>query len=345
MPGLAPGIRVFGPGGREVDTGTRARRHALIKRMQKFTTAEIDTGETTVFTRRVGSGPPLLLLHGFPETQLMWRDIAPLLARDFTVVCADLPGYGQSGCPVASHDHAAHSKRAMAAGMLAVMTELGFPRFAIAGHDRGGRVAYRLALDHPQAVTRLAVLDILPVDIVWQRADAKFALGYWPWTLLAQPAPLPETILAAAADVIVDNALNGWGSPQGIVPVDIRAAYIAALRDLKHAQAICEEYRAAAGIDVAHNRADREAGKRIGCPVLALWSADGPLDGWYPEGPLALWRQWADDVSGQPVEGGHFFPEAAPGRTVELLRAFFGAPAQDFRSETCFASTGHGAEP
>jgi haloacetate dehalogenase len=290
--------------------------------MQDFKTAEIDSGETKIFTRYAGSGPPLLLLHGFPQTHLMWRDIAPRLARDFTVVCADLRGYGQSGCPASSADHAPYAKRAMARDMVTVMARLGFPRFAVAGHDRGGRVAYRMALDHPSAVERLAVLDILPVDIVWARADAKFALGYWPWSLLAQPAPLPEIILSGLAEVIVDNALGGWGSPQGVFPAEMRAAYIDALRDPGHAWAICEEYRAAAGIDVEHDRADRDAGHRIACPVLALWSAHGPLDDWYPEGPLALWRQWADNVSGQAVEGGHFFPEAAPQRTVELLRDF-----------------------
>jgi haloacetate dehalogenase len=290
--------------------------------MQDFKTVEIDSGETKIFTRYAGSGPPLLLLHGFPQTHLMWRDIAPRLARDFTVVCADLRGYGQSGCPASSADHAPYAKRAMARDMVMVMARLGFPRFAVAGHDRGGRVAYRMAIDHPNAVERLAVLDILPVDIVWARADAKFALGYWPWSLLAQPAPLPETILSGSAEVIVDNALGGWGSPQGVFPAEMRASYIDALRDPGHARAICEEYRAAAGIDVEHDRADRDAGHRIACPVLALWSAHGPLDDWYPEGPLALWRQWADNVSGQAVEGGHFFPEAAPQRTVELLRDF-----------------------
>ena len=148
--------------------------------MQDFNTATIETGETTIFTRWFGSGPPVLLLHGFPQTHLMWRDIAPDLARDHTVVCADLRGYGESGCPVSSPDHAPYAKRALARDMVAVMERLGFPRFSVAGHDRGGRVAYRLALEHPDRVERLAVLDILPVDIVWQRADAKFALGYWP---------------------------------------------------------------------------------------------------------------------------------------------------------------------
>jgi haloacetate dehalogenase len=291
--------------------------------MQDFRTADIDTGETTIFTRWSGSGPPLLLLHGFPQTHLMWRDIAPILARDFTVVCADLRGYGQSGCPASSHDHAPYAKRAIARDMAGVMARLGFPRFAVAGHDRGGRVAYRLALDHCDAVARLAVLDILPIDIVWDRADARLALGYWPWSLLAQPAPLPETILAGSADAIVDNALNGWGSPHRAFPAEIRAAYIAALRAPGHAEAICEEYRAAASIDIEHDRADCDAGRKIACPVLALWAAGGPLEAWYPEGPLALWRQWSDNVSGQAVDGGHFFPEVAPQRTAELLAAFF----------------------
>jgi haloacetate dehalogenase len=291
--------------------------------MHDFTIAEINTGETTIFTRTIGSGPPLLLLHGFPETQLMWRDIAPTLARNFTVVCADLRGYGQSGCPASAEDHAPYAKRAMARDMVTVMAQLGFPRFCLAGHDRGGRVAYRMALDRQDAVARLAVLDILPVDIVWARADARLALGYWPWSLLAQPAPMPETILSGSADVIVDTALGGWGSPQDAFPADMRSAYIAALRDPRHAQAICEEYRAAASIDIAQDHADREAGRKITCPVLALWSAGGPLDSWYPEGPLALWRLWADDVRGHAVEGGHFFPEAAPQRTAEQLGAFF----------------------
>ena len=295
--------------------------------MQDFRTQEIDTGETTIFTRSLGSGPPLLLLHGFPETHLMWRDVAPELARDFTVVCADLRGYGQSGCPASRDDHAPYAKRAMARDMVSAMARLGFTQFAVAGHDRGGRVAYRLALDHPEAIVRLAVLDILPIDIAWARADARLALGYWPWSLLAQPAPLPETILSGSADVIVDNALGGWGSPRDVFADETRQAYVTALRDPAHARAVCEEYRAATGIDIEHDRADRIAGRKIACPVLALWGAHGPLDSWYPEGPLALWRQLADNVSGHAVDGGHFFPEAAPQRTAALLGAFFKATA------------------
>ena len=296
---------------------------ALSRIMQDFTSAEIDTGETGIFVRWAGSGPPLLLLHGFPQTHLMWRGVAPLLARDFTVVCADLRGYGRSGCPPSAPDHAPYAKRAMASDMVAVMTKLGFPRFAVAGHDRGGRVAYRMALDHPDRIARLAVLDILPVETAWARADARFALGYWPWSLLAQPGPLPEKILSSAAEAMVDNALGGWGSPAGIFPADIRQAYIDALRDPEHAHAICEEYRAAADIDRAHDRADRGVGRKIRCPTLVLWSAQGPLEAWYAEGPVALWRDWACDVSGVALEGGHFFPEGAPVPTALALQRFF----------------------
>jgi len=167
------------------------------------------------------------------------------------------------------------------------------------------------------------VLDILPVETTWERADADFALGYWPWSLLAQPEPLPEHILVTSAEAIVDNALSGWGSPATVFSPDVRGAYVKVLRDPDHAHAICEEYRAAAGIDRAHDRRDREAARKIRSPVLVLWSAQGPLENWYAEGPVALWRDWADDVTGYPLKGGHFFPEAAPEQTADALRRFF----------------------
>jgi haloacetate dehalogenase len=295
--------------------------------MREFATAHIDVGETTIHARYGGRGAAILLLHGFPETHLMWRDVAPLLAERFTVVCADLRGYGQSGCPPSAADHAAYSKRAMAQDMVAVMRQLGFDRFSVVGHDRGGRVAYRMALDHPARVERLAVLDVLPTDMVWERADARFALGFWPWSLLAQPEPLPERILTAVPDAVVDDALGQWGTPQTVFPADVRAAYVQSLRDLRHAHAICEEYRAAAAVDREHDQADREAGRRIICPVFVLWSAPGALENWYAaeSGPLGLWRTWADDVQGHSVPAGHFFPEEIPGQTAEALLQFFAA--------------------
>lgn len=298
--------------------------------MDEFTTAEIQTDETSIFVSMQGSGTPVLLLHGFPETHLMWRGVAPLLARNFRVVCADLRGYGRSGCPVSGPDHAPYAKRAMAQDMVAVIGQLGFPRFAVAGHDRGGRVAYRMALDHPNRIDRLAVLDILPVETVWERADARFALSYWPWSLLAQPEPLPEKILVAAAEAVVNDALGGWGSPSNVFSPSVRAAYIEALRDPDHAHAICEEYRAAATIDRAHDKADRVTGRRIACPLLVLWSAKGALDSWYVEesGPIALWRPWCNDVQGCAVNAGHFFPEEIPEETAAALSTFFSSREQ-----------------
>ncbi|WP_239025234.1 alpha/beta fold hydrolase [Rhodoligotrophos defluvii] len=290
-----------------------------------FATIEVSPKGTPVFLRQHGAGPPLLLLHGFPQTHLMWRFVAPLLASRFTVVCPDLRGYGRSGCPPSAPDHGPYAKRAMAEEMASVMEQLGFPRFAVAGHDRGGRVAYRLALDHPERVDRLAVLDIVPTADAWERADKRFALAFWPWSLLAQPQPLPERLIAAAPDAIIDDALSAWGSPPRAFTADVRAAYTAALSDPVHIHAICEEYRAAATLDHAHDATDRHAGRHIACPVLALWSGKGALETWYAEsgGPLAIWRAWAADVSGQALDAGHFFPEEIPEVTADRLGEFF----------------------
>ena len=289
-----------------------------------FETAEVETGETTIFTSRGGAGPPVLLLHGFPQTHLMWRRVAPLLARRFTVVCADLRGYGRSGCPASTPDHEPYSKRAMAIDMVAVMGRLGFQRFSVAGHDRGGRVAYRLALDHPEHVERLAVLDIVPTHVAWELADARFATAFWPWSLLAQPEPLPERLLAAAPEAVIDDALAGWGTPANVFDAQVREAYVAALSPPASIHAICEEYRAAATLDREHDEEDRRASRRIACPVLAMWSDRGPLAQWYAEvgGPLGVWQAWAEDVRGLPVTAGHFFPEEIPEETAALLSNF-----------------------
>jgi haloacetate dehalogenase len=213
----------------------------------------------------------------------------------------------------------------MARDMVAVMERLGCPSFSVVGHDRGGRVAYRLALDHPSRVERLAVLDVLPTGIVWERADARFALAYWPWSLLAQPEPLPERLIAAAPQAVVDDALGQWGSSSSAFEPEVRAAYIAALRDPVHVHAICEEYRAAATLDRTHDDEDRASGRRIVCPVLALWSSRGALNSWYDNGggPLELWREWAHHVAGRALGAGHFFPEEIPGETADALDRFF----------------------
>jgi len=213
----------------------------------------------------------------------------------------------------------------MARDMVTVMEGLGFPRFSVAGHDRGGRVAYRIALDHRDRVKRLAVLDIVPTETAWERADERFALAFWPWSLLAQSEPLPERVLTVAADAVVDQALSEWGSPSDVFSPEVRAAYIEALSDPAHAHAICEEYRAAATIDREHDRTDRGAGRRIACPLLVLWSAEGPLGTWYAHesGPVGLWQAWSNNVRGQAIKAGHFFPEEASEQTAEALAHFF----------------------
>jgi haloacetate dehalogenase len=293
-------------------------------KFEQFEAIEVQAEEVSIFLRRFGSGPAVLLLHGFPQTHMMWRSVAPLLACRFTVICADLRGYGRSGCPPSRPDHAPYAKRAMANDMVFVMGKLGFSRFSVAGHDRGGRVAYRLALDHPQRVERLAVLDILPIADAWELADKKLATGYWPWSLLAQPEPLPERLISAAPDAVVDNALGSWGTAADAFSPSVRAAYIDALRDPVRVHAICEEYRAAATLDHEHDVADRQTGRRIACSTLVLWSGRGPLNSWSAKegGPLALWRAWANDVRGEALDGGHFFPEELPQRTAELLSGF-----------------------
>ena len=291
-----------------------------------FETRLVNLESTTIFAKIGGSGPPLLLLHGFPETHLMWRDIAPALSEQFSVVCADLRGYGQSGTPPSEPDHRPYTKRVMADDMVGLMKLLGHDRFMVAGHDRGGRVAYRMALDHPAIIQKLAVLDVISTADAWDRADARFALSFWPWSLLAQPAPLPEELLGAAPNAVIQSVLSGWGSPSTIFPQAVRESYEAMLGDRERLHAICEEYRAAATLDHDHDAADLAAGNRIKCPFLTLWSSTGALAQWYADegGPLAIWRHWCDHVVGHPVEGGHFFPEECPSDTVREFVEFFG---------------------
>jgi haloacetate dehalogenase len=285
-------------------------------------TAEIDTGDNTIFVRRYGSGPPLLMVHGFPRTSLMWRHVAPQLANNHTVICVDLRGYGHSGVPPSAEDHYPYSKRAMANELVAVMDKLGFSKFDLVGHDRGGRVSYRLALDHPERVQRLAVFDVIPISEGWAHADARFAMTYWPWILLSQKAPLPEKYLLGAPGAVFDNPFG-----EGSFGPDIRAAYMETYRNSARVHAICEEYRAAASVDIEHDRKDRESSRRISCPMLHLWAAGGPLDTFYEQdgGPLGIWRRWADNVQGRPMNGGHFFPEENPNETTQMLDAFLSA--------------------
>lgn len=282
-------------------------------------TATVEVGGNRIFIRRYGRGPGLLMIHGFPRTSLMWRHLAPAFASAYTVVCADLRGYGQSGSPASTADHFPYSKRAMAQDLVDVMSKLDFPEFAVVGHDRGGRVAYRLALDHPEKVTKLAVFDVIPILEAWNRSDARFAKTYWPWILLSQQEPLPESYLLGAPRAVFANPFG-----EGSFGDDILEQYLQTFRDPARVHAICEEYRAAATMDVDHDKADRDAGKKVGCPMLHLWAEGGPLDSFYAEddGPLGIWSQWAPQVEGQAMKGGHFFPEENPADTAALLTRF-----------------------
>lgn len=274
----------------------------------------IKTSEATICVRSAGSGPPLLLLHGHPQTHVMWHLTAPQLAKEYTVICADLRGYGDSSKPKSTADHEPHSKRAMARDMIEVMATFGFDRFPVVGHDRGGRVAYRMALDHPDHVQCLAVLDIIPTGEHFRRADMSFGLGYWHWFFLAQPHPFPERVIETNPDAFYFHRGQSMFTPEAL------AEYRRSYSDPPTINAMCEDYRAAASYDFNLDEADRKAGNRITCPVLALWGARGNLPGWYDV--LEVWRGWADDVRGHALDCGHYLPEEAPEATLHALRAF-----------------------
>jgi haloacetate dehalogenase len=285
-----------------------------------FELARVDLGEVQLRVRTGGSGPPLLLLHGYPETHLAWAAVAGDLARRFTVVAPDLRGYGDSSTPAPVPDHRNYGKRAMAGDGIGLMARLGHDRFDVVGHDRGGRVGYRMALDHPEAVRRLTVMDIVPTGEVWARADARFALGYWHWSFLALPHPVPETLIAHDPEFFFFDAEFG-GAVRGFQP-DAVADYARCVRHPGVVRGICEDYRAGATCDREQDDEDRAAGRRITCPVQVLWSARGALAAWYDT--LAIWRAWADDVTGGPLDGGHFLPEECPAETLAAIQRFHG---------------------
>jgi haloacetate dehalogenase len=273
--------------------------------------------------RRAGNGPPLLLLHGNPQTHAMWHKVAPALARRFTVICPDLRGYGQSSKPPVSPGSAAFSKREMAADLAALMSGLGFERFGVVSHDRGARVAHRLALDHAARVERLCTMDIVPTIVHLERTEMAFALGYYHWFFLAQPHPLPERMILRDVEDWFRLHTSREPKGDGFFHPDARADYLAALHRPGTVESICEDYRAAIGIDLEHDRASRAAGDRIQCPLLALWGAKGKIGKWYE--PLAVWREYAEGpVSGRAVNSGHYLAEEAPEEVLAALEGFLG---------------------
>ena len=267
-----------------------------------------------------GSGPPLLLLHGHPQTHAIWHRVAPRLAEHFTVVACDLRGYGESSKPQGAPDHANYSKRAMAADMVAVMQSLGFATFSVLAHDRGARVAHRLALDHPQAVERMALLDIAPTLAMYEQTSDTFARAYWHWFFLIQPAPLPERLIEADPAAYVRDVMGKRSA--GLAPFDPRALaeYQRCLALPGAAHGICEDYRAAATIDLEHDRVDRDAGNRLTLPLMVLWGEQGVVGRCFD--PLAEWQRVANDVRGGALPCGHYIAEEAPDMLLERVLPF-----------------------
>jgi haloacetate dehalogenase len=265
-----------------------------------------------------GSGPAVLLLHGFPQTHYCWHRVAPALTAHNTVVVCDLKGYGESrGAPGGPHGEG-YSNRERADELVELMGRLGFGRFAVVGHDRGGRVAYRMALDHPDAVERLGVLNIVPTVEQFERMAADAALGYWPWFLLAQPAPFPERVIGASAEFVVRDILTSWTAVPHAIAEEATERYLRALTPEVIA-GMCADYRASFHIDRPMDAEDREHGRTIGCPVLVHWGAE---EGFSDDGPLQVWRRWAEAVQGGPLPSGHFIPEEAPEALAASLQGF-----------------------
>ena len=268
-----------------------------------------------------GSGPPLLLLHGYPQSHLIWHRVAPELAKEFTVVATDLRGYGESEKPDGLIDHSNYSKRMMAQDQLEVMHQLGHHSFYLCGHDRGARVSHRLAVDHPDAVERVMLLDISPTLAMYEQTSMDFAWSYWWWFFLIQPAPFPESMIAGAPEIYLQKKI-GWGHAglKAFTP-ETYAAYLSYVSDPATMHAMCEDYRAAAAIDLMHDRADRDTGRKIDCPVNVLWGEYGVVNRCFK--PLEDWQRVANDVTGRTVPCGHYIPEEVPEVLLKEMLEFF----------------------
>jgi haloacetate dehalogenase len=284
-----------------------------------FASKRIKTSGAEIALVQGGSGPPLLLVHGYPQNHAMWHKVAPRLAERFTVVAPDLRGYGASSKPPTDDKHMPYSKRAMALDLVEVMKSLGFERFDVAGHDRGGRVTYRLALDHPERVRRVATLDIIPTLEQFERMDRFAARGAYHWFFLTQPVPFPETLIGKDPDYFLEHSLGTWSGAAGAFAPEALASYHEAFRNPAVIHATCEDYRAGIGVDCEFDAADRAAGRKISAPLLALWGAKRRRD----SGMVDIWKAWANDVRGCGIDCGHFIPEEAPDALLEQMLAFF----------------------
>jgi len=287
--------------------------------IEGFDTNQITLSDVTINFASAGEGPPLLLLHGYPQTHLIWHRIAPQLACHYRVICPDLRGYGDSGKPEGGADHAGYSKRVMAQDMAELMALLGHEEFYVAGHDRGGRVAHRLVLDHPQRVAKACVMDIMPTEYMFRQTDQAFATGYYHWFFLIQPDGLPERMIGADPGYYLTEKLNRWAAAGAEFDSAVVVDYIRCFSDPATIHASCEDYRAAATIDLVHDRADIH--QQIQCPLLVLWGEQGFVARSYDV--LKIWRQRAVSVQGAALPCGHFLPEECPDQVYQALREFF----------------------
>lgn len=279
-----------------------------------FALEEIDLGDLRLRVRYGGTGPPVVLLHGHPRTHTTWHAVAPVLAEGFSVVCPDLRGYGQSSKPETRADHSQMSKRALAGDVVRLMSALGHERFVIVGHDRGGYVAYRAALDHPAAISKLVVMDVVPIGEALRRADARFAERWWHWFFYGQTAKRAERVIGFDPDTWYGGSRDQMGQ-------DNYEDYRRAIHDPATVHAMLEDYRAGLTVDRAADDVDRALGRRIGCPVLVAWATHDDLPDLYGD-PVAVWREWADHVEGAAITSGHHMAEEAPGAVAEVLRRF-----------------------
>ena len=287
-----------------------------------FAEERIDGAGTEIYCRIGGSGPPLVLLHGYPQCHATWHRIAPALAAHFTCVLPDLRGYGRSGIPEADDAHRNYSKRRMAEDVIAVMGNLGHERFRLVGHDRGARVGYRLALDHPDAVEQIAIIEVVPTQVMWEHFTAEMALKAYHWPFLAQPAPLPERLIGNEPDFYLDHTLRSWTQNKDLAVFDGRALalYREAYRVPERISAFCEDYRAGATCDAADDRADQAAGRKISAPLHFIWAERGfPAE---TGDPLGFWQSWAEQVSGGVIDAGHFGQEENPEALLATLLSF-----------------------
>ena len=283
-----------------------------------FEQLQVDTSGTTIDLVKGGSGPPLLLLHGYPQTHVMWHKIAPRLAEDFTVVAADLRGYGDSGKPQGDNQHANYSKRAMAQDQVEVMEKLGFDSFLLASHDRGARVAHRLTKDHPERVQKLATLDIIPTRRMFQIVDKDMATNTYHWFFLIQPYDFPERVIGADADYFIRSRFLRVANAETVFPNEAIEEYVRCFNDPAAIHGACEDYRAGASIDLEHDDADFD--NKVTCPHLALWSETGYVG--RTQDVLQVWRDYSTNLHGESLPCGHYIAEELPDRAYALLREF-----------------------